>query len=279
MTEEELAILLDAIGPDGGTDEPQEGVWERLALGDLDEAEANQLRVRASSSATERDMLDLFEPLDDDYAARTTQRLMSLRPDAPAPVVWSEADKRASIPTSAPVPAAAPRASLLERLVAAFRQPVWVGTMVTAAAVMLVFGGNLGGPEPLPSYDLVMMSGDKLVRSEDAANVSQGVVFSEGSLMRVTLTPAVSVIHDVDLAVFERVDDAWRPVALSVETAGDGAFLLEGIVGEELSATPGMHTLKAILVAQDGVDVSPESVSGVDGVVALEWTYRVPAAQ
>jgi hypothetical protein len=265
MTEEELRRLLDGIGPEADELHESEEL-EALATGALSAEAANRLRARLSGDRP--DLLDLYEPLDEDVAARTAARVLAMRSAAPAPVRWSEADQRASVPE--PTPAAVKGVAPARRV----GWLVWLLPVWAAAITMLVVGPS--APAPLPEYRVELASGDRAQRSDEAVSTELPSV-SAGSLLRFVVTPVEAPVGSVRAAVYAA--EGWAAVAAEVEVDPEsGAVLVIGEVGEAFDAALGEHEL-VVVIASEGAEPSAEAGrSGAEGTQALRVRYAVQAA-
>jgi hypothetical protein len=272
MNDEELRRLLDGIGPEGDELDELDEALEALARGELSPAEANRLRARVS--ADRPDLLDLFEPLEEDYIARTAARVVAMRPADPAPVVWSEADRLAQVEETQAIPA---KVSWWKRWVGGWSLPqVFVPVLVAAVAAVVVLP-PLSGPAPLPPYSVEILSGDRMQRS-DLEGYTELPAVSHGSLLRFAVKPEQAVAGRVQVAVYAVEGERWAPVQPDVEHDPDsGAVLIIGEVGEVFDATLGAHEL-AVVLGSAGAELAAEAArAGAPGTLVLRVRYEVEA--
>ncbi len=256
MTDEELRAMLDAVGPEDG---PEDGEldprWEALAMGELEDEERGRLAQLAAASPTAADLLDLYEPLDEEALARATERVLALRPAEPAPVVfgkgaWSNPEAEAAPP------------GMLAQILAVLRRPVLVAPILALAGLLLVVG-PLTRSQGLPDYDASWRSGDRLQRSDETL-AGPGRTFSPGSRVEVVLTPLGDVDGPVTVQTTLMVAGEALSFSPTVEVTEDGLVRVlgtlptaglvegEGVLQVRLSSADAerMVSLPLVLTAQ-----------------------------
>lgn len=249
MTDEELKRLLDTVGPEDAAEAGDvDARWEALAAGELPPEEARGLTAVASTSQRGQELLDTLTPLDADFQRRTAERLMALRPAAPAPVVLAAAPRPAS------------GEGLVARLLAWLRRPV-VLLPVLAVAMALVM---VRAPaEPLPAYGVEVRMGDQATRGTPV--VAGRPTLSTGSRLDVVVRPQAAVDGPVSAAVFQRSGGVATALPLQIDVDPRGSVRVQGVVGEAIPAVAGALDL-VVVVARGAVAPTSADVDGGPGL-------------
>jgi hypothetical protein len=207
----------------GATD--ADPIWERLARGELSEAEDAQLRARAGADPEVAALYEAYRPLATELKERLVQQATSeLSRPAPARVLpW----RRVAFAVAAPLAAAAAAA-----LVLALRRPV---EPVTA---------------PLPAYALAFTGGDRATRSGEVHDDGP-IELQPGSRMEIVLRPSTAVAGAVVVKAFLVQGGEAHAWAVPMDRSSDGAVRISGEAGPLLGVPAGSWDL-AFVVGRDG---------------------------
>lgn len=268
MKRASLDELLDSIGPDDGPDvtdlDPR---WEALTRGELDEAEVRRLQALAASSRRAGDVAAAFEPLDDDFVARTTERLLAMRPDDPAPVVLAAPAPTPTLPSLlARIRAALGGGSAWRVGLGGLMVPVLVAALALVAVVP-------PAADALPAYRAELHMGDRAERGADDAPAAIPAV-SAGSKVDVVARPAAPVDGPVSVGVFRLVDGRAEELALDVTVATGGVVRVRGVVGEHLDATPGPVELRVVVLPGSATPTPTDALAATAVPVRFEVVGR-----
>jgi hypothetical protein len=253
VTDEELKRLLDSVGPDDAPEAADvDARFEALALGELSADEVRRLTAVAATSQRGQELVDALMPLDADFHRRTADRLMALRPAAPAPVVIA----------AAPKPAASE--GVVARLVAWLRRPVVLLPVLMVAVALFVVRAPV---EPLPEYGVELRMGDKATRGTPV--VAGRPTLSTGSRLDVVVRPHAAVDGPVSAAVFQRAGGVATALAVQVDVDPRGSVRVQGVVGEAIPAVAGPLEL-VVVVARGAVAPTAADVDGGPGLQVVE---------
>ncbi|MGC6516251.1 MAG: hypothetical protein ACON4N_17305 [Myxococcota bacterium] len=171
------------------------------------------------------DVVDAHMPLSDDYINRTTARVMGMMPAQPAPLALSDA------PVDEVTSSWSWRTLAMPMLALAF-----VGLLVPRVLVPT--------SQTLPSYDVVVVAGDKLQRNDEA----QVAPLSEGSAWTIELRVEEAVEGTVAAAVFLRRDDGWQPLPADIRVAPTGAVRVSGLASPALLGAGASANIRVVVV-------------------------------
>jgi hypothetical protein len=163
--------LFDEIGPETPMAEFDE-VWERLAAGEVGEAELSTLRARAEDDPEVARLLEMFSPLDEETERRRASAIQRARAMLPAPVV---------------PPPAPPEPSLWDALRG------WMRVLVPVLTLAVV-GVTLLPTSAPPPFTVALLPGDAPTRGTVG-----GGTHAPGSLVELHVRTAVAADADVGL--------------------------------------------------------------------------------
>jgi hypothetical protein len=189
--------------------------WDRLAGGELSDAEAAEL---AEESAPAH---ELFQPLGSDFHDSVVKALRA-QPGGGA---------------------AAPEEARAKVLPFRRRAPYLGGLLAAAAALFFLLLGRPGAPDPLPEYRVELLGGAREVRSGDESPPRGAPLYLPGNQLEVVLRPQAATQGEVAVRCFLERDGDLRPWDVPVEISDRGAVRIAGEIGRELPLEPGRFTL------------------------------------
>jgi anti-sigma factor RsiW len=145
-------------------------------------------------------------------------------------------------------PAAEP--GFLEQVLAWFRRPVGLGTLVAVAAAMLLFVRLPA--DPAPSFRLEVTSGDQEQRS--GAPSAGPTRYSSGSALDLTVVPSEAWSGNAERVLL--LLDGKPVEGAEVSNTASGGVEVYAVWGEDLTLpAAGDHTLEVVLELPDGQTV------------------------
>ncbi len=262
MTDEELlrkvgAALGEEAAPESDPvlDDPR---WDRLAAGELDEAEQEALRRLAVETWGSDEVYRAFSHVEEAQHRRIEALFDPLPLAADEPRKLDEPDGGGAkvIPF--------PRRWHLMAVAA----PV----LAAAAALLLVLLPS--GPTALPAYTLELEGGERSTRAAAPGPEAGPSELTPDSLVSVVLRPATGVEGRITVRGFlvgpqGGAEETAVALTLPVEAHTGGTLTVAGTAGELFSARPGVYTL-ALLVAR--ADDPAPAAADVPG-----WVSAPPA--
>ena len=211
--------------------------WDRLAAGELSADEFAELREQAEQSPEAAEALAAFEPLGDDFAARTAAAIRAERDVARTP----EPDLAAVLPFEPK-----PRATR-------GRGRLWLGALAAAAVIAVVAVGPMlrrGADGPLPDYAVELSGGNSEVRGE-APPSEEALVLTRGAPFELIVRPATPTAEPLVLRCFFVPENGGAarpfPACDSAERSPQGSFRVHGVVGEEILLKDGTWDLWTVV--------------------------------
>jgi len=242
MTDEEL---LKAMGRAARADQPLDERWDKLAAGELTDAERDELLEAAAHSEEAADAYEAFRPLGAEFEARVVERLRAGRAGA----------ARSSAPGAAAEapPGRARGAEPVARKVVPFpqreRRRSFVPLALAASLLVAVGVATLlrqGAAPALPGYGLRLDGQVTLMRGESPP--PQAAPFAAGNTFRLVLTPETRVDGEVAARAYLLSDGSIEPLpAPAPRTSDDGAVLIEGEVGDDVLLPQGAARILVVV--------------------------------
>ena len=187
--------------------------WDRLAIGELDEAETAALAEESTVAH------ELFQPLGNDFHDQVVSALRT-QPGGGAAVPTEEKTKVLPFRRRAP----------------------YLGGLLAAAALFLLILGRPNEPAPLPEYRAELLGSAQEVRSGDGVP-REVPLFLPGNAFEIVLRPDAAVDGAVDVSCFLDRDGTLRPWDVPAEISDRGAVRILGTLGQDLVVESGRFTL------------------------------------
>ena len=193
--------------------------WQALSEGRLTDDEVAALQTEAKTSEEASAALEAFRPLGPEFEQRMVEAA------------------RFQLGTRAP--AEAPAKVLRPKR-------WWIPTTLAAALAFLMLWTGDPSQETLPQYGLRLEGGVQIERS--VSTTAETPRFTEGSRLRLVLTPDVATADDVDVRLLLDTPDGLLPLeAPTAQVSEAGAVLIEGQVGRELRWPEGELSLMVLV--------------------------------
>jgi len=226
------------------------------ALGDLaqheDPVEDPRLDELSADTLSEDERQDLAKQNDDTMTNAAYEAFRPIGPEARERFVEAIVDQRACSTSAKVVPF--PRRSRWMVGMAG------VGALAAAAALLLVLSS--GGPEPLPSYELMVLGGETTTRAEPAQGTPR---LLPGSRLELRLRPATGVKGPVDVRgalQFGQTVRAWNP---PVDKDDRGAARIVGTREKLFPGVPdGRCTVVVAVGRPEALPSEPEELLAVE---------------
>jgi hypothetical protein len=243
MTDEDL---LKAMGRAARNGQPLDERWDRLAAGELTDAEREELLEAAARSDEAADAYEAFRPLGAEFQARVVERLMAERAGGARRAPDAVADEEAAR-------SAAPAAETAGRNVVPFprrTRPFFALPLALAASLLVAVGVvtllRQGATPALPGYGLRLDGQVALTRGE--APPPEAAPFASGNTFRLLLTPQTRVTGEVAAHAYLLTGDTVAPLpAPAPRVSEDGAVLIEGEVGRDVLLPQGAARILVVV--------------------------------
>jgi len=257
MNEEELLGLVGRSLADqpAGAELLEDPRWERLAAGDLDDADRAELRRLAEEAHGDAALFEALQPLDEAAHGRMEALFggaEAVEPEAAEPDSAEEAGAQVvAFPHKRRWP------------------PFLLALPVLAAAAGILLMLRPATYAPLPVYSLELEGGEQRVRSGGPAPAGGVAELTPETLVTLLLRPAEQVTGEVRLLAWlvragEGGEAAVVPIDLPARPHDGGTLVVEGTAGGLFGARQGDWTL-ALLVAREA-DPTPEAAAVVQRV-------------
>lgn len=245
MSEDRLLDdLADLARGEGLQGAPLDERWDRLAAGELNPEEEEELRALAEASPDAREAYEAFRPLGAEFQARVAEALAG--------------ELSGRNPRSTRAGPREPRFRLLSFPHAAGRFAGWATAAAAAAAVTMLL--LLRGPAPsLPFYNAQLSPGVKISRG-GPDQVTGLPLFVPGTQLTFDARPERPVADPIEARCFlgrGKEIVLWSPQPrLMVDS--QGAVRLRGTVGRELRIPPGDWTIWIVVARADAMPSAAE---------------------
>jgi hypothetical protein len=274
MTDEELLKAMGRAARDG---QPLDERWDRLATGDLTDAEREDLLEAAARSDEAAEAYEAFRPLGAEFQARVVERLMAQRAGGATPAADVETGGHAA---AAEASGASATATAARKIVPFPRRARRFSALPLALAASLLVAVGVatllrqGATPALPGYGLRLEGQVALVRGE--APPPEAAPFAPGNTFRLVLTPETRVAGEVAAHAYLLTDGSVEPLrAPAPRISADGAVLIEGEVGRDVLLPQGPARI-LVVVGRESKLPDPAALAGRLGAAGEEqsgdWT-------
>jgi hypothetical protein len=193
--------------------------WDRLAEGELGDAEAAELAEESAAAH------ELFQPLGSGFHDGVVKALRAQPGGGAAVSAEGTGEEKGKV------------------LPFRRRAPYLGGLLAAAAALFLLILGRPSEPVPLPEYRAELLGGARDVRSGAESPSREVPLYRPGNQLEIVLRPEAAVEGEVAVRCFLDRDGDVRRWDVPAEISDRGSVRITGTIGRDLPIEPGRVTL------------------------------------